>query len=354
MNRSDTNPWLHRFAVFTALNTLALIAIGGLVTSKGAGMAVPDWPTTYGYNMFFFPISEWKGGIFYEHTHRLFASWVGFLTMALTGWLLWKESRPALRRLGVLALVLVIVQGILGGLRVVWFKDQIGILHAALAQSFLTLLVCLAFMTSKLWRRVESSGLTTQAPRWLLIGACLVFAQLLLGATLRHEHAGLAIPDFPLAYGKLWPATDPETMIRINSAHADVTITPFQIYVHMAHRIGALVVLIASVLITRKIVRAAAGHTILTRLAWTWQILILAQATLGACTIWTGKAADIATLHVVVGALCLVTVSLAALVAFRLALPAARVRPAASTVPRTTDGVPAPSVSALTSARVRG
>ena len=74
---------LHRFAVFTAISTLGLLGIGGLVTSHGAGMAVPDWPNTYGYNMFFFPVSQWVGGIFYEHTHRLVASVVGLLTVVL-------------------------------------------------------------------------------------------------------------------------------------------------------------------------------------------------------------------------------------------------------------------------------
>ena len=89
--RTQNNPWLKRFAAFTALSTLGLIVIGGLVTSHGAGMAVPDWPTTYGYNMFLFPISQWVGGIFYEHTHRLVASGVGLLTTILAVWLWVKE-----------------------------------------------------------------------------------------------------------------------------------------------------------------------------------------------------------------------------------------------------------------------
>ena len=76
---ADTNPFLHRFAWFTAGATLLLICSGGMVTSKGVGLAVPDWPTTFGYNMFFFPVSKWVGGIFFEHTHRLIASVIGFL-----------------------------------------------------------------------------------------------------------------------------------------------------------------------------------------------------------------------------------------------------------------------------------
>src|SRR6187397_3738304 len=79
-----TKPWMFRFAVLTAFVTFLLIGLGGLVTSHGAGMSVPDWPNTYGYNMFTFPPSKWVGGIFYEHTHRLMGTVVGMLSIALT------------------------------------------------------------------------------------------------------------------------------------------------------------------------------------------------------------------------------------------------------------------------------
>ncbi len=114
MSRSVHNPWLHRFALLTAIATLVLIGVGGLVTSHGVGMSVPDWPTTYGYNMFLFPISKWVGGIFYEHTHRLVASAVGFLTAILAVWLWIKESRPWLRWLGIVAFFAVVLQGVAG------------------------------------------------------------------------------------------------------------------------------------------------------------------------------------------------------------------------------------------------
>src|SRR6202167_6290009 len=126
MDRSMDNPWLNRFAWLTALATLALVGVGGLVTSHGAGMAVPDWPTTYGYNMFFFPISKWVGGIFYEHTHRLLASAVGLLTTILAVWLRLADSRKWMRRLGVAAFLGVVAQGILGGLRVVLADAHLG------------------------------------------------------------------------------------------------------------------------------------------------------------------------------------------------------------------------------------
>src|SRR4051812_45788032 len=101
MNQPSYNRWLHRFALLTAIATLGLIGIGGLVTSHEAGMAVPDWPTTFGYNMFFFPISQWVGGIFYEHTHRLMASVVGLLVVGLTRWLGGRQARLPLAIIGV-------------------------------------------------------------------------------------------------------------------------------------------------------------------------------------------------------------------------------------------------------------
>jgi len=100
MTRSSDNCWLHRFALLTAAATLFLIWMGGLVTSHGAGMAVPDWPTTYGYNLFFFPSSKWVGGIFYEHTHRLVATGIGFLTVILAVWLWLRKERRWMRSWG--------------------------------------------------------------------------------------------------------------------------------------------------------------------------------------------------------------------------------------------------------------
>src|SRR5438046_6162775 len=161
MSRTSDNLWLSRYALLTALATLVLICFGGLVTSHGAGMAVPDWPTTFGYNMFFVPISKWVGGIFYEHTHRLVASGVGVLTIILAVWLWLKEERRWLRWLGVLALVAVILQGVLGGLRVTWMKDELGIFHAALAQLYFALLCAIALFTSRWWSGASMANWST-------------------------------------------------------------------------------------------------------------------------------------------------------------------------------------------------
>jgi len=330
------NPWLHRFAVLTALATLGLVGIGGLVTSHGVGMAVPDWPNTYGYNMFLFPPSKWVGGIFYEHSHRLVASGVGLLTTILAAWLWFAESRRWLRWLGVIAFFAVVLQGVLGGLRVVWFKDQIGIFHAALAQLFFALICALALFTSRWWlerrfmaRRdgneaAERAGLEIGAPlrRLLLATTILIFLQLILGATMRHQHAGLAIPDFPLAYGKLWPAMDADAVAAYNARRVEVAtanpITAMQIGFQMAHRLMAVVILVCVGALAWRVTRSSRGaQRPLRQLTSFWLGLIFLQAGLGAWTIWSQKAADVATAHVLVGALSLVTGVFGCLIGYR-------------------------------------
>src|SRR5215813_2460496 len=152
--REGENIGLHRFALFTACSTAFLIFVGGLVTSTESGLSVPDWPTTYGWNMFLFPYSKWVGGIFYEHGHRLVASFVGLLTVMLTVWVLMKERRRWVRWLSVGALGAVIAQGVLGGLTVIfWLPVTISMAHATLAQTFFCLTIALALATSPAWQR---------------------------------------------------------------------------------------------------------------------------------------------------------------------------------------------------------
>jgi len=130
--------WLHRYNMLLAATSLLLIAAGGLVTSTGSGLAVPDWPSTYGHFMYSFPLSMMVGGILYEHGHRLIASTVGLMTIVLALWLTWVEPRRWVRRLGWIALLVVITQGVLGGLTVLYFLPApISISHAGLAQIFL-------------------------------------------------------------------------------------------------------------------------------------------------------------------------------------------------------------------------
>src|SRR5207237_1930972 len=128
---------LHRFATFVAGCTILLVLAGSLVTSTGSGLSVPDWPTSYGWNLFAFPPSKWVGGILYEHGHRLIASGVGVLTIVLAAWLWLEEPRPWMRWLGVSALGAVVAQGVLGGLPVLFFLPAaISTGHAGLAGLF--------------------------------------------------------------------------------------------------------------------------------------------------------------------------------------------------------------------------
>jgi len=378
---TSSNPRLSAFALLTALATLGLLAAGGLVTSHGAGMAVPDWPNSYGYNMFFFPFSQWAGGIFYEHTHRLFASLVGLLTTILALWLYGTKARPWmrhlglvllaaalgaliawprrwsdalvvgltgaalftssfawprcepsprwLRRLGLAAFLAVVLQGLLGGLRVVLFQDAIGIFHATLAQLFFVLVCALALFTSRWWQNSLGSPFCAHAPRLpILVTATtlLILVQLILGACMRHQHAGLAIPDFPLAYGKLWPPMDAASVALYNQHRLETVslnpITSFQIGLQMAHRIVAALILAAVAGCAWQSLRRFGARSALGKLALVWLGLVLTQSLLGAITIWSSKAADIATAHVLGGALCLALGTLECLLCFRQFMPA--------------------------------
>jgi len=202
---SSFSAWPHRLAVITAFATFVLLFIGGLVTSKGAGLAVPDWPTTFGYNMFLYPWSKMVGDVFYEHSHRLVASAVGLLTIALTLVLWLRERRSWLRWLGVAALLLVILQGVIGGLRVVLLENALAIVHAAFAQLFFGLTVSLAIFTSREWDRESSEPPNPpfvpllqrkegdfalldggRLARLCAITTGLIYVQAVFGAVLRH------------------------------------------------------------------------------------------------------------------------------------------------------------------------
>jgi len=377
---------LHRYAVLTSAACLSLLAIGGLVTSRGAGMSVPDWPTSYGYNMFALPFSHWIGGALYEHSHRLVATVVGLLVVGLTRWLGGHAVRRPLAVIGAIELVagmlllvlpyglkgtghflmgiagvvllaaavpfknpaapgrlptlgwlafgMVQLIGLLGGLRVVLYKNEIGIFHATLAQLFFLVTVLIAVLTSVSWgawlRKLEQ-GLNV--PSGLRNGALcltlLVLVQLIVAATMRHQHAGLAIPDFPMAYGKVWPAVDASGIAQYNAQRMEVTavepITAFQVVLQMAHRILAVVLAIGVVAWAGAAWKKLRARSFLTRLGLTWSGLIVLQIFLGALTIWTNKAADIATLHMLTGAL---TLSLGGVITFLVFAPGLPIRSA--------------------------
>ncbi len=324
MNNPKYHSSLFWFAVINAFATFLLIGLGGLVTSHEAGMSVPDWPTSYGYNMFALPFKFWQGLAFFEHTHRLLASVVGFLTTILAVWLWLKDHRKWMHWLGITAFLLVIVQGILGGLRVRLQMDDLGIPHGAIAQVFLVLTCAIALFTSRWWHGTETEPQQT-VPRGLrshvLFVTILIFIQLIIAATMRHQHAGLAIWDFPLAHGKIWPDTSPAAIAEYN-AHRPPgilgnPIAAFEVNLQMIHRLVAYALFLGVLAVPFMARKRLGGADGLTKFAWFWLALISVQIGLGAWTIWSNKAADITTLHVMGGALSLLTGALWWLVATR-------------------------------------
>ena len=369
---SSTSPssqpvWLFRFAALVALATLGLVCIGGLVTSKGVGMSVPDWPTSFGYGMFALPISMWMtGGVFHEHTHRVWASGVGLLVVFLARWTAGSASRKTLARVGIAEVLagvilmqinplwkgeahfllgiggvvlaaaavgwknapasrlsvrlawaafwLVQLQGSLGGLRVVldsWViggttgGTVFGMIHGCLGQVFFALVTCLALSLSGWYSRWARNASELRGSHWVFLGTALVFGQLILGLWMRHQHAGLAIPDLPLAYGQWWPKTDSESLVRYASRREGVdAITALQIHMHMLHRINAVLAFLAICMAFRSSRLQPSAHPVRT-LGIVWLCLVGVQFALGVLTVLTDRAADIATAHVAVGSLTL-------------------------------------------------
>jgi heme a synthase len=282
---------LHRFSKFVAGCTVLLLLAGSLVTSTGSGLSVPDWPTTYGWNMFAFPPSKWVGGIFYEHGHRLIASGVGFLTIILAV-ALWRiDSRRWMKRLGALALFSVILQGILGGITVRYFLPApVSTAHAGLAEIFFCMTIAIALFTSPAWQRGDDQVDDPMLRRLASVTTAIIYVQILIGATMRHTDAGLAIPDFPLMFGHLVPD------------HWDAKIA-----VHFAHRVGALVVTLAVLATSLHVLYHHRDRPRLARPAMLWLALVAAQVTLGALTVLSRKDVWINSVHLVCGALVLST-----------------------------------------------
>jgi cytochrome c oxidase assembly protein subunit 15 len=256
--------------------------------------------------MFAFPYSKWVGGIFYEHGHRLLASFVGSLTVLLTIWMWLKEPRRWVRWLTTAALGAVVLQGVLGGLTVIFLLPPwISTLHACLAQTFFCTIIALAVVTSPGWKRglplvkSHAESLPLQTLCAMTTGA--VYMQLILGALMRHTNAGLAIPDFPLAMGHIIP--------------------PFasnKIIIHFTHRVGAVVVASLMAWTFSRIARSYSNYPLLFRPALSMAILLCIQLTLGALTVWTAKAVVPTTAHVLTGALVLGTSFLLTLRAYAM------------------------------------
>ncbi len=288
------------FACFTAAATLILIFAGGLVTSTGSGLSVPDWPLSYG--LLFPPM---VGGIFYEHGHRMIAGTVAILTTVLAIWTWRSEPRGWVRGLAAAALGAVVLQAVLGGITVLFLlPPAVSVSHACLAQAFLCLVVTLATVTSEGW--VSTQPRETQEPRSSLVGLAatttgIVYMQLILGAVMRHIGAGLAIPDFPLSFGRLVPE-----------------LTSAAVVIHFAHRLGAVAVFASALWTVRRVLTVHRHETALVRPAVLLIALVTAQVMLGAFIVWTRKAAVPTTAHVATGAAVLATSLVLALRAYRL------------------------------------
>ena len=276
---------LHALVLVTLAATAFLVFAGGMVTSTGSGLAVPDWPLSNGT---LFP--SMVGSVFYEHGHRLIAGSVALLT-ALLVVMAWRhEPRPGVRRLAAAALALVLLQAVLGGLTVLLLLPiAVSVAHAGMANLFFATLAVLACLTSP--SRVRAVSLAP-APRrlrrgWLLLAA-VVYGQMLLGALMRHSGAGLAIPDFPLAFGGLVPP-----------------LGNWPVVIHFSHRLGAVLVLAVSIPLLAASMRASQRCASLPVPTATLALLLPLQVTLGALTIWTAKAPVLTSLHVLGGTLTL-------------------------------------------------
>ncbi len=316
VQQQDYNPWVHRLALITAAATFPLIFMGGLVTSHGAGMSVPDWPNSWGYNMFTFPPSKWVGGILFEHTHRLAGAGVGFLTILLVAAAWATDRRRWVRWTAIAVLLAVCMQGTIGGLRVVLSQRDLAIVHGIAAQLFFCFIAAFCVMTSRFWSERQYFAPTPAIRRVYhlsLITVTVLLAQLIVGAIMRHSDAGLAILDFPTSYGHLLPPTTIDAAFRQEAIHRFGTnlglnrVTLFQIWIHFAHRIGAMLVTISIITLATTILLRLRGNPVFTRPALTILALLLIQVTLGILTVLLRKPADIASAHVAVGALLLVT-----------------------------------------------
>ena len=277
---------LHRYAIMLAAATFLLVIAGGLVTSTGSGLAVPDWPLSFGQ---VFP--DMQGGVLFEHGHRLIAATVGLLTIGLVLLARRLDATPLVRRLSWLALGTVITQGVLGGTTVLLrLPDAISVAHAGLAQIFFAMTVVIAGVTAPSFAAATDAPAPRPGVRTLTaVTAAAVYVQILLGAIVRHTGAGLAIPDYPLSFGRLVPAFS-SVLVLWAFLHRWFALVP-----------AALIAWTAARLARRD------GTPVLVRPAAVLLALLGLQLFLGAVAIWTRRAVIPTTAHVATGALLFAT-----------------------------------------------
>lgn len=277
-NKQPASTALHIYAIVLSLATFFLVIAGGLVTSTGSGLAVPDWPLSFGQ---FFPPME--GGVFYEHGHRMIAATIGFLTLVLAFWLWKSHAMPLLQKLGFWAVGVVIAQGILGGVTVLLkLPAVVSVSHATLGQTFFSLIVCIAVLSSaSLWNeaplRYEA---TAKLRRLALMTTGFLYLQLILGAIYRH--------------------------------------TGFLLHVHM---LNALFVAIHVLLVGRRILATPDMSLSLRRPAILALSLMVAQLFLGIMA-WRLPSVHTTTTHVAVGALLLASSIVISVQSYRKVVPA--------------------------------
>ena len=303
--------WVRRLSKLLVISTLLLIFAGALVKSHEVGLSVPDWPTSYGYQMFAFPFSDMIGGIFYEHGHRMIATIVGLMTLILAFTIYYTDHRLWLKKTAFFALGLVIIQGLFGGLTVLLFlPTPVSVIHALLAQTFLMVTILISYGLSKeRANRMLNESTDYKVlifPTYLVTS--LVYIQLIIGALMRHTQSGLAIPDFPLSGGYIIPTFNQEMLNTIQSMQFESGlpfVTLSQIIIHYFHRIGALAVSISIGWLTWNIIQSRISNERIYRLAGFLITLLIIQITLGAFTIWSVKEPFITSIHVVNGAVIL-------------------------------------------------
>ncbi len=303
--------WLHRFTQVVVAATFLLVVAGALVTSTGSGLSVPDWPTSYGWSMFTFPMSRWVGGIEYEHVHRLIATTVGMLTIGMVIAYYRVERRKWVRRLTLAVLGAIVAQGLLGGLTVLTkLPPAVSSAHAGLAEIVFVLTVSLAIFTSRGWATAYEPAGRAVDPASSLAGdsrlrrlsvatICAVYLQIILGAVMRHTGAGLAIPDFPLMFGRLLP---PLALFDMPG-----------VAVHFAHRLGALVVAGCLIATAWTVLVRHGDRRELARPALLLLALLVVQVALGGLTVLSARNVVINTAHLAVGALIFATTVVLAL-----------------------------------------
>ncbi len=316
---------LRRLAKSTCVSTIFLIFAGGLVTSTGSGLSVPDWPLSYG--MVFPPM---VGGVFYEHGHRMIATVVGFLMLCLAILIGLFEKRSWVRNLAYVALAAVIIQGILGGVTVKFFLPLwVSVCHGILAQTFLIMTVVLVYSFSRERENRAPEAFDSRCKfLWAILTlAYFVFIQLIIGAIMRHSHSGLAIPDFPTMGGEWWPRFDQAMLSAINNTRFNLNldaVTMGQVALHFLHRAGAGILMISLIALNFFSLDIKKNNTSVHKTVLLLNSLFILQITLGIITVLSYKEYHLTSLHVVTGALVLAWTTLLTLRAAPLKLRAFR------------------------------